>query len=158
VNQNKPQSLTFFRLLALAHGIVGLVPLLFSLLVGGLLAGGRWLTPSSGVDVMAWLLVVAVQLLLPMAGAAWLLVLAWRLWRPTPRLATPLRWTHSFVLLLGGLHCAWGLFAIQASERSAAAGGGLLGPVAVIPLIIGVPLVVLALASLMAASRIAAGH
>lgn len=157
MNQNKPQPLTFFRVLALAHGVVGLLPLLFSLFIGGLLAGGRWWTPSSGVSI-AWLGVVSVQLLLPMAGAAWLLVLAWRLWHPTPRLAAPLRWTHSMVLLLGGLHCAWGLFAIQASERSAAAGGGLLGPVAVIPLIIGVPLVVLALASLMAASRIAAGH
>jgi hypothetical protein len=156
VNQNKPQSLTFFRVLAVAHGVVGLIPLLFSLFVGGLLAGGRWWLPSSGASG-AWLGVIAVQLLLPMAAAAWLFVLAWRLWRPTPRLATPLRWTHAMVLPLGGLHCVWGLFAIQAAGRSAAAGGGLLGPAAVLPLAIGVPLVDLALASFAAARRIAGG-
>ena len=154
VSQNQPQSVIFFRLLALAHGIVGLLPLAFNLLVGGLLAGGAWWMPVRGFSV-GWLLVIGVQLLLPMAWAAWLFVLAFRLCCPTPRLAAPLRGTHLVVLLLGGLHCAWGFIAIRAAERSAAAGDGLLSPVAFIPLLLGVPLVALALSSLFAASQIA---
>jgi hypothetical protein len=154
VNQNKPQSVILFRLLAIAHGIVGLLPLALSVLVGGLLSGGAWWMPARGFSA-GWLLVVVIQLFLPLAWAAWLLVLAFRLWCPTARLVAPLRWTHLVVLLFGGLHCAWGFIAIRAAERSAAAGGGLLSPAAFIPLLLGVPLVALALLSLFAASRIA---
>ena len=144
---NKRWSLVFFRFLAFAHGMVAFVPLLFNVFFGGLLAGGAWWMPVRGISV-GWLLVIAFQLLLPLAWAAWFLVLAFRLWRPTPRLVAQLLWTHLIVLLLGGLHCYWGVHAIRAAERSAAAGGGLMGPIAFIPLILGVPLVVFALISL----------
>ena len=154
MSRNKQRSLLFFRLLAFAHGIVGLVPLLGHLLIGGLLAGGAWWMPAGGFS-LRWLLVIAVQLLLPVAWAAWLLLLAFRLWRPTPLLAAQLRWTHLGILPLGGLLCTWGFFAMRAAERSTAAGGGLLSPVAVVPLFLGAPLIALALASFFAASRIA---
>lgn len=153
VKQNQPQSVILFRLLAIAHGIVGLLPLAFSVLVGGLLSGGSWWMPARGFS-LEWLLVVTIQLFLPVTWAAWLLVLAFRLWCPSARLVLPLRCTHLVVLLFGGLHCAWGFIAVRAAERSAAAGGGLLSPAAFIPLLVGVPLVALALLSLFAASRI----
>ena len=153
MNHSQPRSLVFFRLLAFAHGIVGLAPVLISLLVGGVLFGRIRVMPVSGSSIV-WFLVLSMQLLLPVAFAAWMLVLAFRLWRPTPRLVGPLFWTHLIVLLFGGLQCVWGAYAFRAAERSTAAGGGLLSPVAFFPLLVGVPLVALALTSLVAASRL----
>ena len=150
---DKSRSLLLFRLLALAHGTVGLGPLFFSLIAGGLLAGGSWLLPSGGAGLL-WLLVVALQLVLPIAWAAWMLYLASRLWRPTPSLANLLRWTHAVVLLLGGLHLVFGFYAVRAAEKSAAAGGGLLSPVAYFPILVGAALVLLAGVSLVAAGQI----
>jgi len=154
MNQDNPRSLALFRLLALAHGLIGLGPLLFNLLLGGLMVGRIQLMPVTGVSI-GWLLALTIQWLIPVAFGAWMLVLAVRLWRPTLALAGQLRRTHWLVLLFGGLHCVWGVYAVRAAERSTAAGGGLMGPVAVGPFLIGIPLVALAVTSLFAAGRIA---
>jgi hypothetical protein len=94
MSQKKPRSigvLSFAR--GRAWDLVGLVPLLYNILLGGLLVGGGWWLPAGGIGAVGWL-IIAVQWLLPVVWATWLLVLAFRLWHPTPRLAGPLRWTH----------------------------------------------------------------
>lgn len=148
-----PRPVVWFRLLALVHAAAGLVALFFGIITGGLLAGGGWLAPPGGAG-LSWLLVAALQLLLPLAWAAWMLFLALRLWRPTPSLANLLRWTHVVVLLLGVLHVVFGYHAMRAAEKSAAAGGGLLSPVAFFPVLVGTALVLLAGLSLVAAGKI----
>jgi hypothetical protein len=153
MNQNQPRSLVFFRLLAVAHGIVGLIPLFLSVWFGGLVFGRVRVMPEHGVS-MGWFMALALALLLPLAFGVWMLVLAFRLWRPVPRLAGQLFWTHLIVLLFGGFHCVLGIHAIRAAQRSTAAGGGLLSPLAFFPFLVGVPLVALALVSLVAASRL----
>lgn len=145
------------RSLAVAYCIVGIVPLLFGLVFGGMLAGAHWGTPTSGMSA-TMLLLVATQFLLPTAWGVWLVTLAVRLWQPGPQLANPLTWTSVLMLAFGGLNCVWGYLAMQAAERSASNGGGLLSPVAMLPLLIGLPLVVLALLSVLVARRVAASR
>ena len=158
MSENKPRSLVLFRFLAFAHGIAGLVLLLFYVFfIGAVFVNGGWVMPARGISFIG-MLGIAVQMLMPLALGAWFLVLAFRLWRPAPPLAAQLRWTHWIFLLFGGLFCAWGFFAIEAAERSTAAGGGLLSPLAVMPFFVGAPLIALALVSLFAAQRIASGR
>jgi len=143
------------RSLAVAYAIVGIVPLLLGILMGGLLAGGHWWIPTSGVT-SSWLMLIATQLLLPAAWGIWLISLALRVWHPKPQHSRPLICTSVLMLALGGLNCVWGYHALQAAERSSSSGGGLLSPVALLPLLIGVPLVILAILSVLAAHRVAA--
>ena len=48
-------------------------------------------------------------------------------------------------------HFAWGGLLLLTAERSAESGGGLLSPVAALPLALGVPVLILALCSIAAA-------
>ncbi len=115
----------------------------------------------TGVRVLAVVhVVVAISLLpltlvfgLPLAplfalGPVWLVIVAYRLWRPTDQLAALLRRTHIVVAVVAALLCVYGVLALQAAERSAGAGGGLLGAFGLLPLTLGLVLGATAAASL----------
>ena len=83
-----------------------------------------------------------------LAGSIWLIVLGFRCWQPTGSLCFLLRVTHVITLSIGCLLCIYGVFALRAAARSAAAGGGLLGGFGLLPLGLGIALAVVALAGL----------
>jgi hypothetical protein len=105
---------TPFRILGVVHVIVGLLLLPVTMFFGLLLA----------------------PVLLP--GPVWIVMLGFRLWRPSARVGVLLRRTHCVGMTVAALLCVYGVFALQAAERSAAAGGGLLGAFGLIPLGLGV--------------------
>ncbi len=81
-------------------------------------------------------------------GPVWLVILAYRLWRPTGEVAVLLRRTHVVTAVIAALLCVYGIVALQAAERSARAGGGLLGAFGLLPLTLGLVLGGTAAASL----------
>jgi hypothetical protein len=84
------------------------------------------------------------------AGPVWLCVLGSQLWNGSdPRLCLRLRITHAISLFCAALFCAGGVWALQAGERSAAHGGGLLSAWGLIPLGIGCLLGLLAVLTLL---------
>jgi hypothetical protein len=88
----------------------------------------------------------------PLAGlGVWMMILGRRTWRGHPSLRTALTLTHGILLLPGILTSAIGLYALRAAARSAARGGGLLGPIGIFPLAIGVGVVILAAGSIVLA-------
>jgi hypothetical protein len=99
----------------------------------------------------ALLLVVMVILLPEIALGTWMLVLARWLWSGHRLLRNLLLVTHGFLLLLAAFIIKWGFDAIDAAERSIAQGGGLLSPFAYFPFVIGIPLLVFALCSIVVA-------
>jgi len=92
------------------------------------------------------------------AAAAWYGRIGLRLWRHDPRIVRPARTTYLVTLLLGVVEILHGLLALQAAERSAARGGGLLGGYGLIPLLAGALLVLIASLSLRAVSMMAAAQ
>jgi len=137
------------RGLAIVHVAVGLGILLggAGYLVLGVAGIPRLLTGSPGTSSPGALLLVATVLVFELALGAGMLVLARWLWTGHRHLRSALLTLHALVLLLGVLAIRWGFDAVAAAERSAARGGGLLGPVAFLPFVVGVPLVLFALAS-----------
>ena len=112
---------------------------------------------SSGTPFTKTLVVslVAVTTAGPWAALGFgLAVLGWMAWTRSPRVRAALLWTHGPLLVLGLLACSIGIAGMQAAERSAQRGGGLLGPVAVVPLLFGVPIVALALCAIVAALKL----
>ena len=89
---------------------------------------------------------------LPLAVlGVWMSILGRRLWMPGPQLRTTLLWTHGILLVLGSLVVVIGVYSVEAAEISSARGGGLLSPYAYLPLLFGVPVLVLAICSLVVA-------
>ena len=84
-------------------------------------------------------------------GLIWLAVLGFRLWRPDRTVRTALRVTHAVLGPLAILLVVYGWFCLQAAQRSAEAGGGLLGAVGLIPIIMGTIAGSLSVVSLIAA-------
>jgi hypothetical protein len=70
-------------------------------------------------------------------GLIWLAVLGFRLLRPDRTVRTALRFTHAVLGPLAILLVIYGWFCLQAAQRSAEAGGGLLGAVGLIPIVMG---------------------
>ena len=93
----------------------------------------------------------AMHALPPAALGAWIGIVGRRLWSPGPRLRTTLLWTHGILLVFGSLAVYVGIHSVEAAEISISRGGGLLSPLAWIPLLFGLPTVVLAAFSLLAA-------
>jgi len=89
--------------------------------------------------------------LLPGALGLWMGRLGQRLWRADNDVARVLMVTHGLLLVPGILLFAIGYYATGAAARSAAAGGGLLSPVAAVPLIAGGIILALSLCSMAAA-------
>ena len=117
---------TLYRSLSIAHFVVASPLVLLSTLFGLILA-----------PILA-------------AGPVWLCILGSQLWNGSdPRLWVRLRITHAIALLFAALLCASGLWALQAGERSAAHGGGLLSAWGLIPLSLGCLLGVLAMLTLL---------
>ena len=121
---------TPFRILGVVHVIVGLLLLPLTLFFGFLLA----------------------PVLLP--GPIWIVILGIRLWRPSAQVGVLLRRTHWVGLTVAALLCGYGVLALQAAERSAAAGGGLMGGIGLIPLALGALLGGTAVISLWLARRL----
>ena len=69
-------------------------------------------------------------------------------WTLRPRLHVALLITHGVLLVPGTAFLVGGVYAMRAAARSTASGGGILSPVAAFPLVIGIPIVVLALCSI----------
>ena len=125
-------NVTPFRILGVVHVIIGLLLLPVTTFFGLLLA----------------------PVLLP--GPVWIVMLGIRLWRPSPRIGALLRRTHCVGMPVAALLCVYGVFALQAAERSAATGGGLMGGFGLIPLGLGVLLGGTAVTSLWLARRLTA--
>ncbi len=92
----------------------------------------------------------------PLMAAAplWLAFLGVQLWRgPSPRTFALLRATHWAVLLLAAILIFVGISTLQAAERSAAHGGGLLGAFGFLPIGIGSVLGTLATLTLIVVRR-----
>jgi len=117
---------------------------------------------SSGTvwtNTVAVLLVASTTALPVAAVGVWMLVLGRGLWSAPEKQRIALLWTHGVLLALGSLAVVVGILGMRAAERSSARGGGLLGPVAVIPLLLGAPVVLLAVTSIVIAlQKTPAGH
>ena len=146
------------RFLAVGHFGFGL-----ALLVGAV-GGIAWFTAAlSGLRPSGtagyWLLLLnpgfsllGPLFMLPQAALGlWMLLLARRLWAGHGRRMLALLVTDGFVLLLGLLLISVGFDAVAAAERSSARGGGLLSPIAGLPILHGVPLTIFGLASIVLA-------
>jgi len=141
------------RCLALAHYAVSMVLLLLA--AWWILSSFRVLPHMSHGTIWTNLPIVlgmaAVQAG-PLAGlGVWIMILGRRTWRGQPGFRTALMWTHGILLLPGILTSAIGLYALRGAARSAARGGGLLSPIGIFPLAIGVGVVTLAAGSIMIA-------
>jgi hypothetical protein len=149
------------RCLAVIHLALGLIFVAggVSYLVLGVFGLPQLLTTDSRTRAPGTLVLVTAVVLLPeLALGAAMLVLARWLWLGHPRLRAALPAVHSVALLLGALFIKWGFDAVAAAERSTARGGGLLSPVAFFPFVVGVPLLVFALASIAAALWVVPRH
>ena len=108
-------------------------------------------TGTTAGNVAGSFLVAAMGSLPGAVLGTWILALGVRLWSPPPRLRAALLWTHVTLLVPGGFALAVGLTAMRAAARSAARGGGLMGPIAAVPLVFGAPTTLLAVASILIA-------
>jgi hypothetical protein len=107
-------------------------------------------TGTIWTNLPASLVIVATYALPPAVLGVWMFILGRRLWSPGEQLRTTLLWTHGVLFALGALAVYIGIHSVEAMERSAARGGGLLGPLAYVPLLFGIPVVALAFLSLVA--------
>lgn len=82
---------------------------------------------------------------------AWMLALAHRIWVGKRSVRTALLVTHGILLVLGIPSIMIGVHAVRAAEISTARGGGLLSPLAWLPLILGIFIAALALPSVVLA-------
>lgn len=90
--------------------------------------------------------VFSVPVVLPLL--VWLAVLGYRLFRPRLGLLTSLRVTHFVLAPVSVLLIVYGIHALQAAQRSAGDGGGLLGTFGLVPIGMGMVSGSLALVSL----------
>jgi hypothetical protein len=86
-----------------------------------------------------------------MAGPVWGIVLGFRLWQPRPETYVALRRTHWAFLAIDALLIWLGVWMLQAAERSAARGGGLLGGIGFLPIGLGIGLACFSLVTLVLA-------
>jgi hypothetical protein len=121
VTQNR---LTSLRTLGVAHIVIAIL-----------------LLPTS-----MFLSFFSVPIVIP--ALLWLAILGIRLWRPDTKLQTTLRYTHFVLAPFAILLVVFGICALRDAQRSAEAGGGLLGAFGLIPLAMGLCAGVLSLVSL----------
>jgi len=136
--------------LAVAHLASGLVLLLVAALVAAAMVRTLlYATTGPLWTNIAWTLLSAAWAGLPWAAlGVWMMIVGRWIWSGHDRSRSVLLVTHGLLLVVGSVAVGIGVWATQAAERSGANGGGLLGPVAVIPLLIGGPVLVLAVWSI----------
>ena len=88
-------------------------------------------------------------LLVPITLPVWLVVVAWVLRAPTPIGLMVVRGANLLSLGIGGLLCAFGKHCLDAAERSAQLGGGLLGAYGLLPIVLGVVIIIACALSLL---------
>jgi hypothetical protein len=108
-------------------------------------------TGTIWTNLPASLVIGATYALPPAVLGLCMFILGRRLWSPGEQLRTTLLRTHGVLFALGALAVYIGIHSVEAMERSTARGGGLLGPLAYVPLLFGIPVVALAFLSLVAA-------
>jgi len=141
------------RCLALAHFAWGFLLLLIAAYMG---FGMFRVIPSRSSGTIGtnllWALIPAAFYIFPLGVLGlWMIVLGRWTWAMRPRIRNVLLITHGVLLLFGTLAVIEGVYAMNAAERSTAGGGGLLSPLAAVPLIFGVPVCILAILSIIAA-------
>lgn len=143
-------SVWMVRWLALAHLASGLILLLVAALVAAaMLRTLLYATTGTLWTNIAWTLVSAAWAGLPWAALGmWMMIVGRWIWSGHDRSRSVLLVTHGLLLVVGSVAVVIGVWATRAAERSGANGGGLLAPVAGIPLLIGGPVLVLAVWSI----------
>jgi hypothetical protein len=141
------------RCLGLGHYAWGTVLLLLAAwLVTSVFRTLPYMSNGSILSRLPTVLLLAVVYAGPLGLlGTWIVVLGHWVLTGHTRLRTALLVTHGLLMLPGLFASILGVHAMRAASRSAAQGGGLLSPVAVIPLAIGAPVVILALSSIVLA-------
>jgi hypothetical protein len=140
------------RWLAFVHLGFGLLLLLGAAWAGAVLLGV--LPASTGFRMLVVfnpgfaVLGPALTVLPQLAIGVWTLVLARWLWSGHARLRGAIFVTHGLLLLVGAFFVMVGFYSVAAAERSTSNGGGLLSPLAFLPFLYGVPIVIFALCSI----------
>lgn len=141
-----------FRSLALCH--FGWAAVLLSLsgwFIASQMLALHYVSNGTWANV-PWLLLASTVYTLPFTGlAAGLIILGRRIWSAGPRLRATLFRAHGLLLLLGILATAVGILGVKAAEQSSARGGGIMSPLAWVPLLYGIPTAILSAFSLSAA-------
>jgi hypothetical protein len=138
------------RCLALAHFAWGLLLVLVAIYFGvGILRTVPHLSSGTLWTNLPGVLLLAAAYTVPLAAlGCWIIMLGGWAWTLRPRLHLALLITHGVLLIPGTASVVGGVYAMRAAARSTASGGGILSPVAAFPLVIGVPIVMLALCSI----------
>jgi hypothetical protein len=141
------------RCLALAHFAWGLLLVAVATYLGiGMLRMLPHLSSGTVWTNLPGVLLMATVYALPAGSLGlWMIVLGRWAWTKRPCLRLALLVTHGLLLLPGTLAVVVGVHALRAAERSTASGGGIMSPLAAIPLVFGVPVLILALGSIVAA-------
>ena len=149
--------LWLIRCLALAHFLWGLLLVLIALYFGvGILRTAPHLSSGTLWTNLPGVLLLAAVYTVPLAVlGGWIIVLGGWAWTARRRLHVALLITHGVLLVPGTALVVGGVYAMRAAARSTASGGGILSPVAAFPLIIGIPIVMLALCSIATALTVA---
>lgn len=152
----KKQTHWVLRSLALAHFVWGMLLVAGAALfaISALRVLPHMSTGSIRTNLSGTLLFAATNCLPLVALGVWMFALGRWLGAGHSRLRIALLGTHAVSLVVGVIAVVVGVYSLGAAERSAAAGGGLLSPVAIIPLLYGVPATALALCSIAAALRL----
>ncbi len=141
------------RCLAVAHYAWGTVLLLLAVwcVIAALMvlphmsSGTIWSNLPTSLSIAAW------QSFLPGALGVWMMIIGYRAWAVNSGLRKTLLISHGLLSGPGLLAAIVGVHAVRAAEISSSRGGGLLSPIAYVPLAIGVPMIVLAAVSVVMA-------
>jgi hypothetical protein len=138
------------RCLALVHCAFGLLLLVTATYFGvGMLRVLPHLSSGTVWTNLPGVLLLAAVYALPFGLLGfWMILLGRWAWTLRPQLRLALLITHGVLLMPGTLAVVAGVHSLHAAERSTASGGGLLSPLAALPLLFGIPILVLALCSI----------
>jgi hypothetical protein len=115
-------------------------------------SGTIWSNLPMSLSIAAW------QSFLPGTLGTWMMIIGYRAWKLHAGLRKTLLTSHGILLGPGLFATIVGVFAVRAAEISSSRGGGLLSPIAFVPLAIGVPMIVLAAVSVVMALVVVPKH
>ena len=141
------------RGMAVGHFVWGLIFVLFAAYVTySAFAVLAYMSSGNIWSKLAAAMFVTIQHSLPFVLlGGWILILGRRTWNGAQPVRKVLLVTHGILFVIGSLSVVMGIYAIRDAEASIARGGGLLSPIAWVPLILGFLLVALALPSIIIA-------